>query len=443
MKLLEKHYSYAFIIYLPIFLIALALVLFFPSQIVVTFKAHWLLLIGVISLAFTPIGKIQLGNHNKIKFHHWLLLVLLAQISVMFVYRGVMLIVTQGLPLQNSYNFPMLLSLTKNTFLWQWGLFPGAIYLLIGIALAYVGFYQSKPGKISITLMPLLKNKIDDSTSLTADFFTRTIAHFCIASSVGFTTLLILALLTNVFALPISTGLNLTTLLVTTLLLVAINTKEWPAVIRYFLNKNIPIAVIAVLFIVFSAGAIFILNAVGAEIVNIYSQWNKTLATFVTPHWKEQWLIFSGTWLLCWTPLIAGLIAYCSRGYQIRTVIFGGLLVILINNTLLAYLPNNTFLNYLLPLVGMLILLTLFLRKNYLMYQMRAIVPGTQMEKPRSVIFYTYALTQVAAFMLILYMPIGIFVLNILTFVLAFPLAIMLVISAVSFLFYSLKKRAH
>jgi choline-glycine betaine transporter len=432
------------------FLISLVLIFFFPSQIVLTFRAHWLLLIGAIVLAFTPLGKIRLEKNQQktnqqkinkpIKFYNWLFIVFLAQVSITLVYRGLVFVVAQGLPLQTSYNLPNLFALTEKTLLWQSGFFPGALYLLVGIALAYVGFYQGKPGKISFTLMPILKNKIDDSTSLAVDFITRIIAHFCIATTIGFTALLALALLAQIFAIHISLGQHMATLLIATLLLIAINTKEWFAIIRFLVDKKIPIAVIAILFIILSAGVLLILNAINNELIVAYPLWNKPLTNFVIPHWEQYWLILSGIWLLCWTPLIAGLIAYCSRGYQIRTVIFGGLLVMLINNELFIYLPNNTLLNYLLPCVGMLILLTLFLRKDYLMYQIRAIVPGTQIEKPRPLIFYTFTLTQVAAFMLILYMPVGIFALSILMFALAFPLAIILVMSAVSL--FCPKKRA-
>ena len=438
MKILEKHHRYVFSIYLPTFLIALALILFFPTQVALCFRIHWFFLIALLCLAFTPFGKIRLGDQIKIKLTHWALLIFITQASIILAWRGMAFIVTQGLPLQSPLNTAQLLTLTQKTFIWQNGLFPSAIYLLIGISLAYIGFYQKKPGKLSLTLMPLLKNKIEGAISLTTDFITRIVLIFSIASCISIGILLALTLCSHLFNIPINLGLKFPALLIATLLLIVINTKQWKTSISYFVSKNIPHALIAILFICTATAALLFLNIVSQTIAVNVSQWNNVLIHYNIPHWQQHWQVLSGLWLLLWAPLFGGLIAYLSQGYQIRTIILTGLLLVVLANTLW-YIPSNSFLNYTLPSIGILFLLVLFLQKKYLIYQIRAVVPETHHEKPRSLHAHTHSLFIITTFLLALYLPLGIFVLNVALFA-ALLLAVILILISTLAVFFMIKK---
>src|SRR5690349_2612049 len=106
MKILDKHNNYLRIFYLPILVIALIIVLFFSQQALISLRAHWLCLLFLVFLVFTPMGKIRLGTTTNIsmslltRFN----LLLIATLGISCLYAGFMFISLQGLPISITSN---------------------------------------------------------------------------------------------------------------------------------------------------------------------------------------------------------------------------------------------------------------------------------------------------------------------------------------------------
>lgn len=317
MKPLKKHYTYIYFLYLPLFLLALALVLFFPEQSLLCFRVHWLILLFTLFLALSPIGKIRLGEKStKIKFPKWFGIIFSAGIALTFIYWGLMYVCFQGLPVLIPSHHSQYISNTGSTLLLTWGFYPWFVFLLIGIGLAYIGFYQKKPGKFSLLLSIIFKSHPDDATSLSVDFITRTIAHFSLATSIGIVTLLTIALLSKLTQSPILVGLNFVTVIVVTILFIGINTRQWQKIVRYFAVRKIPLAILSILFIFTAAIIILLVNYLITMFVANFPQGNKTLINFQIPHWELHWQLLSGMWWLGWIPLMSGLIAFFPKAIK-------------------------------------------------------------------------------------------------------------------------------
>lgn len=444
MKPIKKHYDFLPSIYVPIFVIAILLVILVPQKIIICFAIHGLIFLLLLILACTPFAKLKLGNYQPMSFAKWLGLLLMVSLAINFIYLGLISVV-EKLPVSYSFYSNSLLN-TSNTFIFKWFGFPWMIFFTVGIFLAYVSFFQHKTGQLSATLQPLLKNKIEDATSLTTDFFVRTVAHFSLAMMIGIITLHTIGILSHHFQVPIFSQLRFATLLIATVFLVLMNLQQWRDSIRFLIAKNIPIALIAVIFIVVISVAFIILNYLINLAANTFPQWGQLIIQFKY-NWQTIWLLLSGMWWLAWLPLFSGLIAAISKGFTIRKMILGGIIVLLVNSSFLFLLPYFKHLKttweiitLILPYVGFVIIAGLFMQKKYLTYALRGIVPLSKEEKTRSMIYFTQNLLQVALFVLIFYFPLGIYLVNFLVFIMIFPLAVLSMISVVGFFWVMLKK---
>lgn len=441
MKPLKKHYDYFPAIYLPLFFVALIIVVFFPAQALLCFRVHWLALIFILIPIITPIGNIRLGEKaSALSFYQWLGLLLLATLGISFLYWGFIYICFAGLPLQTPSNSQILLSQTYQTLLITFGMFPWALIILLAVGLAYVSYYLKQVGKFSWLLKSLLKNSDEDVPTLMTDFFARTMAHFSLAYAIGIICLLSIIIIANMAHVEISIGLRFVPIAVATLLIFGVNTPPWQKAVRFFTAKNIPLSVLTLLFVITTAVIVSIANTIAIQLADNFPNGNHLLIAFTIPSWQINWELLSAMWWLIWTPLMAGFIAYLSKGYRIRTVVFGGICAAILSFLIMTFVTQTNiifnqhwrWINYILPWLGLIILMLLFMQKKYLPYQMRAVIPGTQFEKPRSTLFYTQSLFQTAAFIIILYLPLGIYVLNIFTFIMIFPWAILIAMMCVS-----------
>lgn len=440
MKPLKKHYDFVYAVYFPIVFIALIIVVFFPQIVVLCFSVHVFILLMLLILACLPFAKIKLGSEYKsMAFVKWLAFVILITLSLNFVYLGLISAVT-NLPVTYPFTHASLINTTKN-FIFNWWGFPWMIFFAVAIHLTYVSFFQNKTGQLSLTLQPIIKNKENDNASIAIDFLARTVAHFSLAITIGIITLHTIGLLSQHFQINIFTQFRFATLAIATIFLVLMNLQQWQTSVRFLVVKKIPVFIIAAVFIIVIALCFIILNLIFEFFAENISKWNQLLLPFAF-HWQRTWLIFSAMWWLSFLPLISGFIAAISRGFTIRKMILGGMIVLFINNAFLFSLPWLQqqkflwqFLSAFLPYLGFFIIALLFMRKKYLTYAIRSIVPFSKEEKPRSVIFYTQTLLQVALFMIIFYFPMGIYLVNIFVFVVVFPLVIVSLIGVLGLVF--------
>lgn len=432
MKLLPKHYDYILPIYIPIFFIALSVVFFFPHIFLISLRAHWLLLFFLIFLALSPIGKIRLGNPADSQSKFFLLLLIVAQLAITFIYLGMVYIVFWGLPTLAPQQAAVFLPKTADLLIINSGAYPWALFLLLGIGLAYLSYPEHKPGKFSLLTQSILKNTAEDSTSLIIDFFIRTIAHFSLALTIGIITLYSVTFFAKLLHMEIITGLRFLVLATATAFLILMNLNQWKLTFRWLLHKKIPLIIIASLFIASVTIILLIINYFTPTLVQAFPQMTTTLVPFKISDWFTNWQLLSAIWWLAWIPLLSGLIAYVARGHTIRKVILIGLLGLMINSILIKLLLQPAILEnltgrvifQLLPWIGFFIIASIFLRQRFQVFQMRAVVPDTQAQKKRSLVFYTQAFFQSALFVIILYLPAGIFVLNIWVVIMIFPLAV-------------------
>ena len=210
----------------------------------------------------------------------------------------------------------------------HWGFHAWAIYVIVGLSLAYFSFRKGLPLTIRSCFYPLLGNKIYGRWGYCIDIFSVVGTMFGVATSLG------------LGAMQINSGLNfigdcpeteltqvaliaLITLFAT--ISVVLGLKKGVSRLSYF---NVIMSVILLAFVFILGPTLFIVNTFEEGLKNYlsniiyFSYWSEWVAT---TEWKANWTIFYWGWWIAWAPFVGLFIARISKGRTIREFILGGL----------------------------------------------------------------------------------------------------------------------
>nr|WP_275522272.1 BCCT family transporter [Streptomyces oceani] len=222
----------------------------------------------------------------------------------------------------------------QQTFL-HWGIHPWAIYVVVGLAVAYAVHRKGRPVSIRWALEPLLGDKIKGIWGDVIDAVAIVGTLFGVATSLG------------LGAMQVASGMgflgwvddpNSKTLLV--ILIAAITGLATLSVasgigkgIKWLSNINMATAAVVMLFVMFAGPTLFIFNGlaqdVGGYLQNVISMSFDTGGSYGEDgtDWVNGWTIFYWGWWISWAPFVGIFIARISRGRTVREFVCGVLLV--------------------------------------------------------------------------------------------------------------------
>ncbi|WP_344630484.1 BCCT family transporter [Streptomyces glaucosporus] len=219
------------------------------------------------------------------------------------------------------------------TFL-HWGIHPWAIYVVVGLAVAYAVHRKGRPVSIRWTLEPLLGDRIRGRWGDVIDTVAIVGTVFGVATSLG------------LGVLQISSGLDYLGWAdspgkaVQVVLIIAITAIATVSVvtgvargIRWLSNINMVLAAVVALFVLVAGPTLFILSGLVQD-VGVYLQ-DLLRMSFDTgasqgeegTGWVSGWTVFYWGWWISWAPFVGIFIARISRGRTVREFITGVLLV--------------------------------------------------------------------------------------------------------------------
>ncbi|MCP5197226.1 MAG: BCCT family transporter [Gammaproteobacteria bacterium] len=213
----------------------------------------------------------------------------------------------------------------------HWGLHPWAVYVLVGLALAYFGFRKRLPLTLRSALYPIIGDKIYGSVGHAVDLLAVFGTVFGVATSLG------------LGVQQMATGLNvlfgIDPGIVTQLILIAVISvvATLSAVsgvgngIRIISEWNIWLSIVLL--------AVFIVLGPFKWLMSLFITsfgdyfWNLVPMGFWTAiepgnaKWQGGWTIFYWGWWLSWAPFVGMFIARISRGRTIREFMVGVMFV--------------------------------------------------------------------------------------------------------------------
>ncbi|WP_175578859.1 BCCT family transporter [Croceibacterium ferulae] len=212
----------------------------------------------------------------------------------------------------------------------HWGLHAWAIYIVVGLALAYFAFRRGLPLTIRSALFPLIGNRIYGPIGHAIDIFAVLGTMFGVATSLGFGVLQVNAGFNYLFGLPTGPLVQILLIVAITGLATLSAAAGLDAGIKRLSELNIVLAVTLLLFVLFAGSTIFLLQAyvqnIGAYLGSVVQRTFRMYAYEPNP-WLGNWTLFYWGWWISWSPFVGMFIARISRGRTIREFVAGVLLV--------------------------------------------------------------------------------------------------------------------
>lgn len=225
------------------------------------------------------------------------------------------------------------------TFL-HWGLHAWAIYVVVGLSVAYAVHRKKRPVSIRWALEPIFGDKVKGALGDVIDVLAILGTLFGVATSLGFGVSQVGAGLGHLGLAEVSeeTGSVGTTLLVVLILVITAVACVSVASgvdkgIRILSNTNMIVAGVLLLVVLVLGPTTFLMadfvQQIGSYLQNFFDLAFRTFAFEGADGqgWLSGWTTFYWGWWISWSPFVGVFIARISRGRTVREFVMGVLLV--------------------------------------------------------------------------------------------------------------------
>ncbi|WP_347754245.1 BCCT family transporter [Agrococcus sp. ProA11] len=220
--------------------------------------------------------------------------------------------------------------LAMDLTLYHWGLHAWAIYVVVGLGLAYMTFRRGRPLSIRWLLEPLLgRKRVEGWIGHAVDTVAIVGTLFGVATSLGFGvqqitsgleflgwiegsptfTIVLIASVTGLATISVVSGLD--------------------RGLKWLSNINMSLAALLAIFVLALGPTLVLIQAMVAN-AGSYASALPGLMLETWPlagdTWAGDWTIFYWGWWMSWAPFVGMFIARISRGRTIRQFVFGVLL---------------------------------------------------------------------------------------------------------------------
>ncbi len=293
-----------------------------------------LFLLFAMGLLASPLGKIRLGRDDErpeYGFAAWFAMLFSAGIGITLLFFSVAEpLLHYSSPPTSAGGTPADARAAMGYLFLHWGLHGWAIYVVVGLALAYFAFRRGLPLTIRSALYPLIGERIYGPIGHAADVFAVLGTMFGIATSLGLGAGQLNAGLTRLFGVPDALWVELLLIggitAVATLSVVLGLTRG----IRRLSLLNMALA-LTLLFFTFAFGpAAEIVRAFGPNLGQYLSVtlvehtlFQGAFADVTGRGWMGSWTLFYWGWWIAWSPFVGMFIARISRGRTVRQFVAG------------------------------------------------------------------------------------------------------------------------
>lgn len=216
----------------------------------------------------------------------------------------------------------------------HWGVHAWAVYVVVGLGLAYAIHRRGRPVAVRWAVEPVLgtartTGRIGDAIDVAAVVGTV----FGLATSLGLGVLQISAGLDHLGVAESSTGLQAVLIAAITLAATASVVSGLDRGLKWLSSLNLGIAGVLLLSVLVLGPTLFLLREL-VQSVGVYLA-DVVRLTFDTTAfegeagqaWQASWTTFYWGWWMSWAPFVGVFIARISRGRTVRQFVFGVLVV--------------------------------------------------------------------------------------------------------------------
>ncbi|MDP3894029.1 BCCT family transporter [Nocardioides sp.] len=290
-------------------------------------------------IALSPMGAVVLGKDDEepeFGLKSWFAMLFAAGMGIGLVFWGV------AEPLNHFASPPPGTTTTQagaarealdTTFL-HWGLHAWAIYVVVGLAVAYSVHRKGRPISIRWTLEPLFGDRVEGVLGDVIDVIAVIGTLFGVATSLGFGVSQISAGMEYLgFVDDASTTLKVILIVAITAIAVISVATGVDKGIKWLSNINMGMAAVLLLILLAVGPTVFLLGdfvqQIGSYARNFFQLSFRTLSFEgeAGSAWLGGWTTFYWGWWMSWAPFVGVFIARISRGRTVREFVTGVLLV--------------------------------------------------------------------------------------------------------------------
>lgn len=214
---------------------------------------------------------------------------------------------------------------------YHWGFHAWAVYVMVGLCLAYFGFRKKLPLTLRSALYPVLGEKIYGPIGHAVDLLAVFGTVFGVATSLGLGVNQMAAGLNVLFG--VNAGIT-TQIILIALISVAATFSAVSGVgngIRIISEWNIYLSIVLVAFFLFAGPTEwlmgFFVTTIGDYLWNAVPMGFWVAGEAGDKAWQGGWTIFYWGWWISWAPFVGMFIARISRGRTIREFMVGVMFV--------------------------------------------------------------------------------------------------------------------
>ena len=213
----------------------------------------------------------------------------------------------------------------------HWGFHGWAIYVVVGLSLAYFGFRRKLPLTLRSALYPLIGNKIYGPIGHAVDLLAVFGTVFGVATSLGLGVNQMAVGLNYLFG--IDAGITTQVILIAVISVIATLSAVSGVGngIRIISEWNIYLSIVLLAYFLFCGPFQwlmgFFVTTFGDYLWNVIPMGFQTFNSEGASAWQGGWTIFYWGWWISWAPFVGMFIARISRGRTIREFMVGVMFV--------------------------------------------------------------------------------------------------------------------
>ena len=291
----------------------------------VTFFVGFLLWLG-----FSRYGSIRLGQPNdrpQFRFTAWFAMLFSAGMGIGLVFWSIAEpILHYQNPPSGAGGTPAAARQAMIYTFYHWGLHAWAVYVVLGLSVAYFSFRHRLPLTIRSIFYPLLGDRIYGPIGHVIDILAVFGTLFGLATSLGFGAMQLNTGLNILVGMPVAPIWQVAIIATITGFAVISVISGLDRGLKWLSMFNLGLALVFMAFIFLAGPTLFLirflLDSTGGYLQQIVGMSLHTGAINGS-EWQKDWTMFYWGWWIAWSPFVGIFIARISRGRTIREFIVG------------------------------------------------------------------------------------------------------------------------
>ena len=213
----------------------------------------------------------------------------------------------------------------------HWGFHGWAVYVMIGLCLAYFGFRKKLPLTLRSSLYPIIGDRIYGPVGHAVDLLAVFGTVFGVATSLGLGVNQMATGLHHLFGVDPGITTQIILIVIISIIATMSAVSGVGKGIRIISEWNIWLSVVLLAFFLFGGPTKWLLGffvtTVGDYLWNVIPMGFQTFNSEGDAAWQGGWTIFYWAWWISWAPFVGMFIARISRGRTIREFMVGVMFV--------------------------------------------------------------------------------------------------------------------